>query len=180
MGCGASESDDQRFAQLFRDHGEAIYRFCLRRTHDREQAQDACSTVFVEAWRRRMEVELFERPPRPWLYAVAANVIRNQARSSRRRADLVRRVPRARAQLDCVEEIAERVDAAALAAVVFEVLERLSPGERAVVALCLVDGCSYEAAALELGVPVGTIRSRLFRARGRLRLLVGESSTLEV
>jgi RNA polymerase sigma-70 factor (ECF subfamily) len=178
MGCGSFESDDARFAKLFRDHGDAIYRFCLRRTHDCEQAQDACSTVFVEAWRRRMEVDLFGRPPRPWLYGVATNVIRNQARSSRRRADLLRRVPGARADFDCVEEIAERLDAAARTAVVLEVMKRLSPGERAVVVLCLVDGCSYEAAARKLDVPVGTVRSRLFRARGRLRLLAGEASML--
>jgi RNA polymerase sigma factor (sigma-70 family) len=174
MRCSARDDEGALFERLFSDHSDAIYRFCLRRARDHELAEDARSTVFVEAWRRRSEIDLIDQAPRPWLYGVARNVLRNQWRSSRRYADALLRVPVPRADLDSVEEIAERADAATHAAAMRSLLSRLSPGERAVVLLCMVHGTSYAAAASELGLPLGTVRSRLFRARGRLNALAVE------
>ena len=157
-----------QFDRLWREHGDTIYRFCLRRTQDAELAEDARSTVFFEAWRRRREVDLRGRAALPWLYGVAANVLRNQRRSLRRREDAIRRVPPPRAHVDSVDDIADRVDASASAALAMQVLCDLPPGERAVVILCIANELSYADAADALDLPVGTVRSRLFRARARL------------
>jgi RNA polymerase sigma factor (sigma-70 family) len=175
MRLSVPEDEDTRFEQLFRDHSEAIYRFCLRHARDHELAEDARSTVFTEAWRRRSEVDLVGQAPRPWLYGVARNVLRNQWRSDRRHASALRRVPGPRADFDSVEEIAERADAATNATLALALLGRLSPGEREVVTLCLVCGLSYAATARELNLPLGTVRSRLSRARVRLNALALES-----
>src|SRR5687767_10423352 len=112
----------ERFDRLFREHCDAIYRFCLRRTADPARAEDAVSAVFFEAWRRRHDVDLEMRSPLPWLYGVAVNVLRNQNRAERRRAAAQRRLPRAGLQFDSVDEIAERVDASARARVALELI----------------------------------------------------------
>lgn len=166
-----ADREREQFERLFRAHSDAIYRFCLRRTRDPELADDARSAVFFEAWRRRDQVDLEARSPLPWLYGVAVNVLRNQRRASRRREAAQRRLPRPALHFDSVDEIAERVDATARAGAALALIDRLPPHEREVVVLCLAHGLSYSAAALALDVPVGTIRSRLARARERLNAL---------
>jgi RNA polymerase sigma factor (sigma-70 family) len=160
--------DTALFEQLFREHSTAIFRFCLRRTGDPVAADDHRSKVFLEAWRRREEVDLATREALPWLYAVAVNVMRNQARSNRRRQAAVLRLPLLDAEQDKTEDIAERIDASERARAALEQVKELSRGEREVVLLCLASEMSYRAAAGALGLPIGTVRSRLSRARTRL------------
>jgi RNA polymerase sigma factor (sigma-70 family) len=161
--------DADRFDHLYRTHADQIFRYCLRRTGDPAVADDIRSAVFYEAWRRRREVDLSTREALPWLYGVAANVIRNHVRSSRRRRAAFRRVPRPPEEADVSELIADRLDATEQARGAIEMVNQLPAGERHVVLLCLVDDLSYEEAARALGLPIGTVRSRLSRARARLR-----------
>jgi RNA polymerase sigma-70 factor, ECF subfamily len=167
-------TDAALFDRLFREHGVAIFRFCLRRTGDPVLADDHRSTVFFEAWRRRGEIDLTTRPALPWLYGVAANVIRNDGRAYRRRQAALRRIPIAAIELDTTEDITSRIDASGRAHAALELLGTLPARERDVVLLCLARDLSYEAAADALDLPVGTIRSRLSRARTRLRVLAGD------
>jgi RNA polymerase sigma-70 factor (ECF subfamily) len=164
-------SDLLLFERLFRDHGTAIFRFCLRRTGDPAIADDHRSTVFVEAWRRRNEVDLTTEEALPWLYGVAANVMRNHLRSHRRGQAAFRRLPLHSAEHDVTDEITSRIDASDQARAALALLKTFSPGERDVVLLCLGRDLSYRAAASALEVPIGTVRSRLSRARARLTAL---------
>jgi RNA polymerase sigma-70 factor (ECF subfamily) len=166
--AGERRDDSERFDRLYRRHADPIFRFCLRRTGDWALAEDIRSAVFYEAWRRRADVDLETRAALPWLYGVAANVIRNHARSARRRAAAMRRVPWERAEADLTEDIAERIDASDRASAARDLMSRLPAGEREVVILCLAEDLSYSAAASVLGLPIGTVRSRLSRARARL------------
>jgi RNA polymerase sigma factor (sigma-70 family) len=172
MGVRRSEGlepiDAAGFELLFRQHAEQIFRFCLRRTGDRALADDMRSAVFYEAWRRRRDVDLATREALPWLYGVAANVIRNQRRSLRRQEAAIKRLPAPLDDFETVDDVAERLDAAARGRVALELVKALPQGERDVVRLCITSNWSYRAAATELGVPVGTVRSRLARARARL------------
>jgi RNA polymerase sigma factor (sigma-70 family) len=145
-----------------------IYRYCLRRVQDRWQAEDACSAVFVEAWRRRETFDVRDRAGLPWLYGVAKNVLRNPRRSVRRREAALMRLPRPTSDFECVEDAEARIDAAHAARQVWHLIDALPSGERAVVVLCLADELSYTNAADQLGVPIGTVRSRLSRARGQI------------
>lgn len=126
------------------------------------------SAVFYEAWRRRHDVDLATRAALPWLYGVAVNVIRNHHRSVRRREAAVRRLPPPAVEADLAEEVTDRLFASDRAQAAIDLVNQLPPGERDVVVLCLVRDLTYAAAAHELGLPVGTVRSRLSRARLRL------------
>jgi RNA polymerase sigma factor (sigma-70 family) len=165
---GTPRSDVDRFDRLYRAHADQVFGFCLRRTGDWALSDDIRSAVFFEAWRRRHEVDLVTRAALPWLYGVAANVLRNHARSSRRRSAAFRRLPRPIAEVDFAEEVADRLYASERAPATVALVQALPAGERAVVVLCLLDELSYSAAAVALGLPVGTVRSRLSRARTRL------------
>jgi RNA polymerase sigma-70 factor (ECF subfamily) len=128
------------------------------------------ATVFLEAWRRRGEVDFESRPIRPWLYGVARNVLRNQRRAQRRQEATVRSLEYVhRRYAEDPSEVLVRQQAAHA---VVGSLESLPAGQREVVDLCLLGDLSYAAAAGDLEVPVGTVRSRLSRARLHLALAV--------
>lgn len=150
----------------YRAYADELYGFCLRRISNPTIAEEALATVFLEAWRRRAEVDLGSRPIRPWLYGVARNVLRNQRRAQDRQEATVRSLEclhRSHAD-DPSEELARRQVTEEL----IGSLKALPDEQRQVVALCVLGDHSYETAAGDLKVPVGTVRSRLFRARVNL------------
>jgi RNA polymerase sigma factor (sigma-70 family) len=176
----ACAGDGAAFGDLFERHARAIYNFAFRRTADWTLAEDLTATVFLEAWRRRAEVRLDGESALPWLYGVAANVLRNQRRSSRRRTSALGRLPGAGDAPDFADDVAGRLDDEREMARLLELLERLPAEEQDVLALCSWQSLSYREAALALGVPVGTVRSRLSRARGSLRELADGNGHVRV
>jgi RNA polymerase sigma-70 factor, ECF subfamily len=164
------EEERRALAHAYRRHSEELYRFCLRRVGNPTLAEEALATVFLEAWRRHREVDFDSLPIRPWLFGVARNVLRNQCRAQRRQEATVRSLESLHRRYadDASEEVARRQLTGALVGS----LEALPDGQRQVVALCLLGGSSYESAAGDLDVPIGTVRSRLARARLTLALAV--------
>jgi RNA polymerase sigma-70 factor (ECF subfamily) len=158
------------FEALYRRHSEQVYGFCLRRTHDGALADEARSTVFLEAWRRRHDVDLATRPAGPWLLAVARNVLRNQRRAAMRQHATIELLG-SEAPVP-FEDFSDSVHRRAVVAAVWRGVRSLPEPQRDVVALCLLGGHSYAAAAAALRVPVGTVRSRLSRARLQIALAV--------
>jgi RNA polymerase sigma-70 factor (ECF subfamily) len=159
--------DAQAFALLFDRHARAILSYCFRRTADHALAEDLLSVVFLEAWRRRHEVV----PERvlPWLYGVATNVLRNQQRSVRRYRAALDRLPASEPEDDFADVVADRVDAEQQMREILDELRSLPEIEQEVLALCVWEGLTSTEAATALGVPEGTVRTRLHRARARLR-----------
>jgi RNA polymerase sigma-70 factor, ECF subfamily len=170
----ARRGDADAFGRLFHRHARAIYNFCFRRTADWSTAEDLTSLVFLEAWRKR-DTELPPDKVLPWLYGIATNVVRNRRRTSRRHAAALARFAPPDAPPDFTEEILDRLDDERQMADVLRLVSRLPQGQQDVLALCVWSGLSYEDASLALGIPVGTIRSRLSRARTRLMELVPAS-----
>jgi RNA polymerase sigma-70 factor (ECF subfamily) len=166
----ARAGDDDAFGLLFRRHAKAIYNFLFRSTADWAAADDLLSIVFLEAWRRR-DKELEEGYVLPWLYGIAVNVLRNRRRSERRFAAAVRRLPEPEAEPDFAPAAEERIDDERRMQQALDVLRELPEREQEVFVLCAWMELSYEDAALALGLPIGTVRSRLSRARARLREL---------
>jgi RNA polymerase sigma-70 factor (ECF subfamily) len=162
--------DGDAFGLLFDRHARLIYNYCFRRIGNREAAQDMLSMVFLEAWRRR-EKELPADKVLPWLYGIATNVVRHQHRSERRFVAALARVPRPVGEPDLAGVVAERLDYEQQAQQALKRLRMLPKREQDVFVLCAGMELSYEDAALALGLPVGTVRSRLSRARARLREL---------
>jgi RNA polymerase sigma factor (sigma-70 family) len=161
----------EALGELFETHARAIYNYCFRRTADWAAAEDLTSAVFLEAWRRRKDVDLVSEPPLPWLYGVATNLLRNHRRSLRRYRSALDRVPPPGPTPDFAEETAERLDDERRMREVLGDVERLPRAQQEVLALCVWAGLGYEDAARALGVPVGTVRSRLARARAELASL---------
>ena len=166
----AQAGDADAFGLLFERHAKAIYNFCCRRTGSWDAAEDLLSIVFLEAWRRR-DQELPSGKVLPWLYGIATNVVRNRRRSERRFRAALARVPKPRPEAGFESDADERLDDERRMRDALDLLAELPRREQDVFVLCAWSGLSYEDAALALVLPVGTIRSRLSRARRRLREL---------
>ena len=165
----AAGGDVEAFGALFSRHAPAVYAFCLRRTADRAEADDLTSIVFLEAWRRREEVRIEPNAVRAWLLGVAVNSLRSHWRSRRRHAAALARLRVERVELDQIDRAVERLDATAGLQAARDALGGLRREERDVLTLVAWGELDYEGVAVALGIPVGTVRSRLSRARRRLR-----------
>jgi RNA polymerase sigma factor (sigma-70 family) len=167
---GPNDPDADAFGLLFERHANAIYNYCFRRVGDWATAEDLLSIVFLEAWRRR-DKELPPEKVLPWLYGIATNVVRNRRRSQRRYAAALKRVPAPDAERRFTEVVDDSLDDERQMQDVLALIGRLPRREQDVFALCGWSELSYEDAAMALAIPVGTVRSRLSRARARLREL---------
>jgi RNA polymerase sigma-70 factor (ECF subfamily) len=155
---------------LFDRYGDRIHTHCFRQLGSWHEAEDATATVFLEVWRHRQRVVEHDGSAVPWLYGVATNVCRNLNRRSRRHLRAVGRLPGPETVPDHATEVTDRLDAEARMNRVLSAIEELPRREREVLALVAWAGLTYEQAAAALAVPVGTVRSRLSRARKRLSL----------
>jgi RNA polymerase sigma factor (sigma-70 family) len=164
----AASTDPEAFGELYERHAQAVYAFCARRTGDLTLAEDLTSVVFLEAWRRRRSVRLDGRSALPWLLGTARNVVRNQRRSLRRHRAALLRMSANDVSPSGEEEAIGRVDAQRALSAALEAVGRLPREQQDAVNLVLWSGLSYEDAAQALGVPIGTVRSRIARARAAL------------
>jgi RNA polymerase sigma factor (sigma-70 family) len=157
------------FAELFGRHAGAVYNHAFRLTWSWSTAEDVVALTFLEAWRLRHKVEPEGGSLLPWLLGIATNVARNTTRAARRYQTALTRLHADRVTPDFAQDVVDRVDDIRAVAAARAALERLRPGERDVVALVVWAGLDQAAAARALGIPVGTVRSRLSRARAKLR-----------
>ncbi|ADB35381.1 RNA polymerase, sigma-24 subunit, ECF subfamily [Kribbella flavida DSM 17836] len=164
----ASEGETEAFGVLFDRHAKAVYNFLFRRTADWSTAEDLTSAVFLHAWRRRDQVVLDRESALPWLLRTADYTVRNEWRSKRRYRNSLPRLLAAD-QPDHADEVAERLDDQRQARELRHALRRLPAHEREVIELCVWAGLDQQAAAVALDIPLGTVKSRLSRARRRLR-----------
>ncbi|MET8910946.1 RNA polymerase sigma factor [Micromonospora sp. NPDC004551] len=166
--------DPDAFRDLFDDHARSVYNHGFRLTGDWSVAEEVVSLTFLEAWRLRDRVVAGAEAGslRSWLLGIATNVARNVRRAARRHAAASSRLPRAEVVPDFAEEVASRIRDRERLALVRTALAALRQPEREVLALCVWSGLDYAEAAAALGVLVGTVRSRLSRARTKLHKLV--------
>ncbi len=166
---GAS-ADAIRHVRLWDEHAQRIYRYCFRRTADRELAEDLTSIVFLEAWRRRGKLELAAEAELPWLYGIAANVLRNQWRRQRRYRAALARLPRPRDEADLAQDAVDHLADQEQMRRLVKKLRALPQIEQDVLTLCAWEELTPKEAAVALGIPEATVRTRLHRARTRLRV----------
>ncbi|WP_405881239.1 RNA polymerase sigma factor [Streptomyces sp. NBC_01136] len=164
--------ESSAFAELFDSYARAVYNHAFRLTADWSTAEDVMAATFLEAWRLRDRVDPEGGSLRPWLLGIATNTARNQYRTNRRYRQAAHAAASAELSVpDHAEDVAARVDDRRRLATALTALAALRRPEREVIALCLGEGLDYEAAAEALGIPVGTVASRLSRARKKLRAL---------
>jgi RNA polymerase sigma factor (sigma-70 family) len=163
-----SLADPRRFGEIFERHYDGVYAFLVRRIGPDlggELAAEAFTRAF--ALRSRFRAEL-SPSARPWLFGIAVNLLRHHHRKEARQL-------RAYAKtgvdpvLDATPDADGRVDASAAGKHLAAALAALRPAERDVLLLFAWADLSYEEIADALDVELGTIRSRLSRARARVR-----------
>lgn len=163
------DGDTTAFGTLFERHADAVFGYCLRRTGAWSAAEDLVSVVFLEAWRRRRAMVPYGATVLPWLYGIALGVSRNHHRSLRRHRAALDRVPPPEPAADHADAVVERVDAERRVAAVHRHLAGLARRDREVVEACVWLGQTQAEAAVTLGIPLGTVKSRLARAHRQLR-----------
>jgi RNA polymerase sigma factor (sigma-70 family) len=161
--------DHDAFGVLFSDHARAVYNHAFRLTGNWSAAEEVVSLTFLEAWRLRGTIRPEGGSLLPWLLGITLNVARNASRASRRHQAAMTRLPPAHTVPDFADELAGRLDDAAQLKHVRAAIKTLRRNERDVIALCVWSGLDYAEAAEALGIPVGTVRSRLSRARRKLQ-----------
>lgn len=167
----AVRGDGDAFGEIYERHADAIYNYLFRRTANWAVAEDLTSSVFAVAWFKRARVQFTDdQRLLPWLYGVAANVLRNHDRGVNRTARALTRYVRGHVR-HVEPDVAEKASEQAQMRAVLDAARKLPRIEREVLLLCVAGDVSYGDAALALGIPVGTVRSRLSRARTRLREL---------
>jgi RNA polymerase sigma-70 factor (ECF subfamily) len=164
-----SSTGRARFEALYAAEGRRVLAYALRRTAQPADAADVLAEVFLVAWRRLGDVPTGPEA-RLWLYGVARGVLANQRRSLRRRERLGRRL---------AGVLTEHVggDPADLGGgddVVRAALAMLSRNDREVIQLTIWEQLSAPEVGAVLGLPPATVRTRLHRARRRLRDLLAE------
>ncbi|CAL9563126.1 hypothetical protein SUDANB58_04682 [Streptomyces sp. enrichment culture] len=168
--------DPEALAELYDEHARVLYRYALRVTGDWAEAEDVVSATFLEAWRGREGLRPEGDGLRPWLLGIATNVMRRNARARRRRDMALARVPERGSVPDFADDLVGNLADTEHLRAAHAALARLRSRDREVFTLVVWAGLDYAAAAEALGVPVGTVRSRLSRARTRLRELTGREA----
>ncbi|MGW1882286.1 RNA polymerase sigma factor [Streptomyces sp. NPDC001970] len=166
--------DRAAFDEMFDAHARLVYAHAVRVTGDWATAEDVVSLTFLEAWRLRDKLHGEVRNVRSWLLGIATNVLRNTARAARRHQAALSRLPPCPVVPDFADELVARMADRDQLAAASRALGRLRRSEREVFTLCVWSGLGYAATAEALGIPVGTVRSRLARARKRLSRLAEE------
>jgi RNA polymerase sigma factor (sigma-70 family) len=164
----AATGSPDAWDEVFVRHHRAIYNYCFRRTGQWSAAEDLTSTVFLEAWRRRTEARPRVATALPWLYGIATMLTRNHHRTLRRYRDALERIPAPEPGADVADDVAARVDAERQAVRAAALLRRLPRADREVLELAATGRLDHAQIAAALDIPLGTVKSRLSRARHRL------------
>jgi RNA polymerase sigma factor (sigma-70 family) len=167
-----SRHEPEQFAILFRRHAPHIQRYVVRRLGP-DDADDVVAETFLLAFRQRDGYDRARGDARPWLYGIATNLIGRHRRAEIRQYRAFARTGADPVTEPFTDQVDARVSADAAGRRLPAALARLPAAHRDALLLVAWGDLSYEEAAAALGVPVGTVRSRLSRARRRLRRTLG-------
>jgi len=171
--------DGREFATVFDRHYARIWRYLSRRS-DPSCADDLASETFVRAFSARDRYDQSQSDASPWLYGIATNLLRERHRSDTRRWRAYARAIEPGALEEELDAVDGRVDAGALAPALGAALAGLAPDDRDALLLLALTDLSYEGIAVATGAPVGTVRSRLHRARRQVQLRLAAASNGEL
>jgi RNA polymerase sigma-70 factor (ECF subfamily) len=155
---------------FYREHVEAVQRFVARRVGDPHLAADLTAEIFLAAIESADGYRPSDGDPAGWLYGVARNVVSAAfRRGGRERRALGRVAGRELMDADDIDRMVDRLDAEAGSRRLYEAMDELPAGERAVLELVALDGLGTAEAARALHITAVAARVRLHRARRRLR-----------
>ncbi|MFC6705678.1 sigma-70 family RNA polymerase sigma factor [Flexivirga alba] len=162
-------TDPDVLDQLHRDHANALWAYAVRLTGDRAFAQDVVQETMLRAWREGItdETETSATSARAWLFTVARRLVIDESRSARHRREVATEVlPEERA--------GDQVDAVFDTAMIVDALAALSVQHREVVVRAYYGRATVAEIADDIGVPPGTVKSRMHYGMRALRLALQE------
>ncbi|MFE5673096.1 sigma-70 family RNA polymerase sigma factor [Agromyces sp. NPDC056523] len=159
--------DDQRLAALYDAHAPSLWRYVVHLTGDPSGADDIVQETLLRAWRSPRILEQEPESTRSWMFTVARNLVIDEARSARRRHEI------GMAELPDPGR-SDGTDALFEALLIEEALAGLDLEHRAVIVHAYYGGCSIAEVARRVGIPEGTVKSRLHYGLRALRLALQE------
>ena len=166
------------FGELYDRHAATIHRYAARRA-GATTADDIMSETFLVAFERRADFELERDDARPWLYGIVTTLLRKHARLEARAWKGIVAVGAAALDHDAIEAMASRVDAEVAIRGLGSAIRRMPARDRDALLLYAWGDLDYEGVAQALDIPIGTVRSRLNRARRTLRAMAGRPTPTE-
>jgi len=161
--------EPERFAVLFDRHAPHIYRYLARRA-GRQVADDLVAETFLAAFAKRDRYDLSHPDARPWLYGIATNLVGQHRRDQARQDRITQAAAAAEPEVPGhADRVAADVTAQAMRTLLAEALAALSAGDRDVLLLIAFEQLTYQEVSRALAIPVGTVQSRLHRARTKVR-----------
>ncbi|OLT10377.1 RNA polymerase subunit sigma-70 [Actinomadura sp. CNU-125] len=170
-----SRAEPEQFGQIFDRYYAAIHRYAAARLGP-SVADDVAAETFLAAFDRRDRYDTDRPEARPWLYGIATNLISRHRRGELRHYRALARTAAPDVRGDHADRVAERVTAQTLGPDLARGLAALSKGDRDALLLVVCAQLSYAQAASALGVKVGTVGSRVNRARRKLRKVLAPTS----
>ncbi len=177
----AQSGDNDAFEQLLLQHQKSVYNLCLRMTGNADDALDLSQEAFIRAWRALGQYQ-FDAAFSTWLYRLTSNVCIDFLRKQKRQQHVSLTVPDEESAGEEFtlpdpapgpEEQAIHADAQSAVA---RAMAALPDDWRIVMQLRVVEELSYEQIAQILDIKVGTVKSRLARARGQLRKILKDGN----
>jgi RNA polymerase sigma factor (sigma-70 family) len=171
-----SAEEPEAFEEVFRRHFPAVLRYARRRI-GQDMGEEVAAQTFLVAFDRRRSFNTSYASAKPWLLGIASNLIRHHVRDEATHLAAIARAPVDRSVSTPEED--ERIDAERLHPLLIEALGSLRAGDRDAFLLFSLADLSYEEVSTALGIPIGTVRSRIHRVRGLLRERIGSEMAIE-
>jgi RNA polymerase sigma-70 factor (ECF subfamily) len=166
------------FAEVFDRHAADLLRYLTRRIGAND-AEDVLGDTFTVAFERRESFDPAAPSARPWLYGIASNLIHRRRRDEVRFLRALARVSPSAPESTFEDDVASRVDSTERVRGLAGALASLSAGDREVLLLVVWAQLSHEDVSVALEIPVGTVKSRMHRARRILRDALEQGGVLE-
>ncbi len=170
-----SLTEPESFAVVFDRHAPHIHRYLARRV-GRQTADDLVAETFLTAFRKRHRYDTTNPDARPWLYGIATNLVARHRRDEVRRYRLAKRAGSDPLAVDHADRVLADLTSRSVRSVLCDALLGLTTADRDVLLLVACEELSYDEAARALDIPVGTVRSRMHRARIQLREALAETN----
>jgi RNA polymerase sigma-70 factor (ECF subfamily) len=168
-----SLADGERFGEIYHRYAADVHGFAARRLGP-EHADDVTADTFVTAFTIRRRFDGTRESARPWLMGIAVRHLGHRRRAERSRYRMLAALPPAPPQEGPAEHVVAAMAAQSLRGPLAAAFAKLRAADRDVLMLIAWAELSYAEAAEALGVPIGTVRSRLSRARRVVRAALAD------
>ena len=165
-----SLQEPEAFRPFFERHYDAVRRYAQRALGS-EAGEEIAAQTFLIAFERRARFDLSYRSARPWLYGIAHNMVRHQLRSEGLSSRAILKIPADPGPADVID--LERLEAVRVAPSLKSALRAIPEEQREAFLLVALGELTYEEVSRMLEIPIGTVRSRINRAKAKLRELIG-------